>query len=296
LPEPALATCPAAELALDGVAYAERDLKLLVKVHSCLASLASAQSYSMIRIAVIADIHGNLPALEAVAADFGRRGVTRVANLGDHASGPLWPEETVTFLMQQSWVHIAGNCDRRLVSQPPWEHGASERFAFERLTSEHKEWLASLPATAIESDDVLAFHGTPTDDETYLLELVTGGAARLAPPSTVNRRLGAAARAVNLCAHSHSPRIVRVDGRLIVNPGSVGLPAYVHDVPEQHVMETGAPDARYAILEQSASGDWLAELVAVPYNHRVAADAARRNGRTDWELALNTGYAVDHHA
>ena len=51
------------------------------------------------RIAVIADIHGNLPALEAVLADIQRRNVDRTINLGDCVSGPLWPREVCDLLM-----------------------------------------------------------------------------------------------------------------------------------------------------------------------------------------------------
>ena len=50
------------------------------------------------RLAVIADIHGNLPALEAVLADIERRGADRIVNLGDCVSGPLWPRETMDLL------------------------------------------------------------------------------------------------------------------------------------------------------------------------------------------------------
>jgi hypothetical protein len=59
-------------------------------------------------------------------------------------------------------------------------------------------------------------------------------------------------------------------------------------------METGAPDARYALLEKSTRG-WTAELVAVPYDHGRAADQARRNGRPDWERALRSGFASPRH-
>lgn len=61
------------------------------------------------RIAIVSDIHGNLPALEAVAGDFARRGVDLVVNLGDSLSGPLLPLETARFLMAQDWRQLAGN-------------------------------------------------------------------------------------------------------------------------------------------------------------------------------------------
>jgi diadenosine tetraphosphatase ApaH/serine/threonine PP2A family protein phosphatase len=95
-----------------------------------------------------------------------------------------------------------------------------------------------------------------------------------------------------LCAHSHIPRVVRVGSTLIVNPGSVGLPAYDHDQPELHVMETGSPDARYAVLERAAQG-WQVELIALAYDHLAAAEQAKRNARPDWERALLTGYMRD---
>lgn len=50
------------------------------------------------RLAVLSDIHGNLPALEAVIADLEKNGADAVVNLGDCASGPLWPAETVRLL------------------------------------------------------------------------------------------------------------------------------------------------------------------------------------------------------
>lgn len=245
----------------------------------------------MTRVAVIADVHGNVAALQSVIDDIARRGVDLVLNLGDHASGPLWPRETIDVLMrQQSWIHIAGNCDRQMVHQPPATLGASDRFAVDRLTPRQREWLAALPPTATVAGDILLFHGTPSNDSLYLLESVGHGHARLADHSEIEQRLAGARAPVLLCGHSHVPRVVRTETSLIVNPGSVGLPAYDHDEPEPHVMETGAPDARYAVLEQSGSG-WTPILVAVPYDHSRAAAQAERNGRPEWARALRTGFA-----
>jgi hypothetical protein len=80
------------------------------------------------------------------------------------------------------------------------------------------------------------------------------------------------------------------DGRLVVNPGSVGLPAYSDDSPHPHVMESGSPHARYAIIE-SVNEDWAVERMTIPYDWRAAADAARTNGRDDWAEWLMTGEA-----
>jgi hypothetical protein len=78
------------------------------------------------------------------------------------------------------------------------------------------------------------------------------------------------------------------DRRMIVNPGSVGLPAYDDDRPHPHLVESGSPHARYAILSKEGDG-WAAELLSVEYDWEQAARDAEANGRTDWSRALRTG-------
>ena len=71
------------------------------------------------RIAVIADIHGNLPALEAVLADIAGRGIAAVFNLGDCASGMMWPGETAALLMARGFPTVRGNHDRWVSEHEP---------------------------------------------------------------------------------------------------------------------------------------------------------------------------------
>src|SRR5262245_14697055 len=98
------------------------------------------------RIAVIADIHGNLLALEAVLADLARRGgADRIVDLGDCVSGPLWPAETFARLETIGALTVRGNHDRRAALDPPDAMGPSDRFAYERLTEPQRDWLAGLP-------------------------------------------------------------------------------------------------------------------------------------------------------
>src|SRR5262245_49768605 len=129
-------------------------------------------SHELSRFAAVADIHGNLPALETVIEDLARRGIDTVVNLGDHVSGPLWPRETAQALMQLGWTHIAGNCDRLVTQCEASKLGPSDRFAAERLEAEEMAWLRALPPTATPSSGVFLCHGTPDDDSTYLLEAV----------------------------------------------------------------------------------------------------------------------------
>jgi len=247
----------------------------------------------MPRFAVVSDIHGNILALEAVAADIEARKIRSVIVLGDHLSGPLWAKETARYLMSRDWLLIAGNHDRTMARATSRDLGVSDRQALEDVAAEERNWLAALPPTATLAHDVLAVHGTPFDDSVYLLETVEQGRTRLASPAEIRQRLGDASVGLLLCGHSHVPRVVGLDtGPVIVNPGSVGLPAYDDDGPEPHVVETGSPDARYGVLDER-DGAWVVELISVPYDHHRAARRARAKDRPDWEIALRTGRMTD---
>jgi predicted phosphodiesterase len=240
--------------------------------------------------AIIADIHGNLLALNAVLADIATRRITRVINLGDCLSGPLWPAETCDRLIALGFLTVRGNHDRWVTEFPTDLLGATDRFTRAALADHHMQWLANLPPTQI-SPGLLAVHGTPTDDNRYLLERVA--AFHLIPdtPQAIASRL-TNAPALVLCGHSHQPRLIRLpDGPTILNPGSVGCPAYQDPTDDPHVSQTGSPHARYAIITQSAA-TISAELIAVDYDHRAAAACAAELGRPDWAHALATGYAV----
>ena len=242
------------------------------------------------RIAVLSDIHGNLPALEAVVADLTRRGADIVVNLGDNLSGPLLPLETAEYLMAQRWMHLAGNHDRQILGAEPGELGPSDAFARSRLTPAALAWTASLPAFLVLNDEVYLCHGTPGSDSDNLLETAEPGRTRPATPPEIGERLGSIGAAVVLCGHTHIPRSVRsASGQMLLNPGSVGLPAYEDARPFHHVVETGSADARYALIERRISG-WSAQLIALPYDFRPMVELARRNGRRDWESPLSTGY------
>jgi predicted phosphodiesterase len=242
------------------------------------------------RIGVISDIHGNIAALDAVLADLAVREVETIVNLGDILSGPLFPCETADRLMALDLPTIRGNHERQLLDGPVARMGLSDRYAASVLRPAHMRWIAGLPETLRLSDAVLMVHGTPDGDLHYFLETVTPQGLRAASEDEVEARAGAADAAVILCGHTHVPRIRRLrDGRLIVNPGSVGLPAYADDLPWLHRIETGTPHARYAILSDEADGGWWAQAIAVAYDWESAAGTAEANGRTDWGRALRSG-------
>ena len=167
--------------------------------------------------------------------------------------------------------------------------GLSDQYAALTLRPDQKNWIASLPATLWFSDDVLLVHGTPDSDLAYFLETVDESGLRSATAAEIEERAGSASAKVILCGHTHVPRAVRLaDGRLIVNPGSVGLPAYADDHPHPHAVETGSPHARYAIIEKEKD-HWSAQLLAIDYDWEAAAITADQRGRADWGRALRTG-------
>jgi diadenosine tetraphosphatase ApaH/serine/threonine PP2A family protein phosphatase len=131
----------------------------------------------------------------------------------------------------------------------------------------------------------------PSSDDERLLEHVSSAGVTLKSSSALAAHLAAVREPVVLCGHSHLPHAVALpDGRLIVNPGSVGLPAYSDQTPVPHTMETGSPHARYAIIAEVGTG-WRVEHVVVPYDWESASRAAARNGREDWAAWLRTGRA-----
>jgi predicted phosphodiesterase len=244
------------------------------------------------RIGVVSDIHGNLFALRAVVADMRHHDVTRVINRGDSLSGPLLPRETAEFLREQPWLHLAGNHERQILEAPETsDEYNSDSYARARLTPELLDWLRALRPVCEPEPNLLFCHGSPRSDLEYLLETASPSGFGLATPSEIAERLGTSQASLVLCGHSHLPRSVRLGKTLIVNPGSVGLPAYSARHPAPHVVETGSVDARYAIVERM--GDrFRAELISVPYDFEDAVVLAERAGAHEWAHALRTGRAL----
>lgn len=241
------------------------------------------------KIAAISDIHGNLGALDAVLADIERRGIDVIVNLGDILSGGLQPRETADRLMALDLPTIKGNHERQVLTGDPTRMGPSDRMTHALLRPDQRRWIESLPETLWLFDDVLLVHGTPGSDLTYFLEVVTESGCRLATKHEVACLAGTTDASLILCGHTHLPRTMQLDdGRLIVNPGSVGLQAYDDDRPFPHRMEMGSPHARYAIVERTTAG-WSAELLSVAYDWDAAAVLAEMNGRMDWVHPLKTG-------
>src|SRR5574337_2115363 len=248
------------------------------------------------RIAAISDIHGNLPALDAVLADIARRDCNLIVNLGDIVSGPLFPAETADRLMALDLPTIRGNHERQLLEQSPERMGASDAHAHACLNSGQFDWLRSLPTELRLNDGVHLCHGTPGSDLEYFLEDIGPHGRHAAGSAAVQRRAGSIDAGLILCGHTHTARAMQLaDGRMVVNPGSVGLQAYAWDQPLPHVMESGSPHARYAIAESSGRG-WSVEFHLLAYDWEAVARVADRHGRPEWAHALRYGRMPPEHA
>lgn len=219
-----------------------------------------------LQVAVLSDIHGNRWALEAVLEDIERRGISNIVNLGDSLYGPLDPGGTARILIELDIPTVRGNEDRILLEAP--DESKDSRildYVRSRLTSEHERWLESLNQTAVAFDCLFMVHGTPKRDDEYLLVEVTERGVFPRKKEELAAMLASIEQPVILCGHDHVPRTVQLpDGKLVVDPGSVGVAAYTDDQPFPHVMDAGSPHARYAVVGKTGSG-WRIEHVALPY-------------------------------
>lgn len=245
------------------------------------------------KIAVLADIHGNLAALEAVLEDLRSEAPDTVVNLGDCISGPLWPQETGLLLKRLGWPTVRGNHDRIAVGPKVSPQHRTDHFTQTMISSDVIQWLKGLPQVIPLSEEITMFHATPDQDDLYLSETVHDGRSVQSAPSDITGRLNSKTSSpVLLYGHTHIPRLIMLaSGQTIFNPGSVGLPAYDDDAPTPHMMETGSPHARYGLLEHTGFS-WRFEHKAIAYDWNKAAKQAAENGRPDWAHALATGFCL----
>ena len=241
--------------------------------------------------AAISDIHGNALALEAVLADIRRLGITEIVNLGDSLSGPLEAGRTADMLLDLGLPTVRGNHDRALIDRPFEAMGDWEPPAFLQMRAAHFDWIKTLPQTLVYRDEVFLCHATPADDNTYWMETVSDdGLLHLRPIEEIETLAAGQNYPLLLSGHTHIARSVRLsDGRLLVNPGSVGCPGFDYDQPVYHKAEAGSPLACYAVLEK-VGGNWQPTFRQVAYDWDAAAQMAREQGMLDWESALSTGW------
>ena len=214
------------------------------------------------RVAALYDIHGNLPALEAVLAEVDDVGADVIVAGGDIASGPM-PRETLAFLTarRERIEYVRGNADRALIEVPPESNDddiwvARDRWAAAQLTEPQRAFLSRLPQTLVLDLDglgrTLFCHGSPRSDE----EIIT----RATPETRLREMLAGVGERTVVCGHTHVQFDRVVDDTRVVNAGSVGMPY------------EDTQGAYWALLGRDV------ELRRTGYDHNQAAERIRATG------------------
>ena len=231
------------------------------------------------RVAVLADVHGNAPALAAVLAELEREQPDAVVHCGDLTWGPL-PVETLDLLAGRDVLFVRGNADRAVselaerLLEPDAEAKDRERWMVEQHDAPLRAVLASFPATVeLEVDglgDVLFCHGSPRSDE----ELVTVET----PETRLAEALAGTSAGIIATAHTHVRYERHVLGRTLFNPGSVGMPY------------EGEPGAYWALLGAPGTSGSKDPLDPSVVEHRRTAydlDETERRYRTSGDPMTN---------
>lgn len=211
------------------------------------------------KIAIIGDIHGNIYALESVLEDIKKKKVDLILSTGDLVGYLPYPNEVVELLRKERVISVKGNHDERVVLAPLVEkerinnmaekelHAkASLVFTSTELTEENKAYLRSLPRQLhfeFDQKKMSVVHGSPRRIDEYLYEA----------DIDVHESIQAFTGDLLICGHTHIPYHKEIDGKHILNPGSVGKP------------KDGSPDAKYMILELSA-GNIYSEMISITYD------------------------------
>lgn len=220
------------------------------------------------RIAIVADIHSNAPAFEAVLADIDRQGVDDVVVVGDFINGGPFPLEVLDILYDRKPRALLGNHERYIqnLADPNQDKSAHPRsrwgvayWTMDYMRRVDLDYLDSLPIT-IEQDNLLFVHGSPKD--------LRGGITLKTPESFLQEHFGEIQHPYVITAHTHHP-FVRQWGKVtFINPGSVGMPL------------DGNPDASYAILTRN-NGHIEVEHRRIAYNQQLVEQAAYARGLMD---------------
>jgi putative phosphoesterase len=204
-----------------------------------------------LRVAALYDIHGNLPALEAVLADVARENVDAIVFGGDIASGPM-PRETVELVRSfDGAIFVRGNADRLDSPAMSPEHDNARRWVEDQLDADQIAWLANLDFSAV-LEDTLYVHANPKDVERIVTELT--------PDDVLEELLAGVDQSRVVAGHTHMQLDRTVGSIRFVNAGSVGKP---------YEAKAGA---YWAILDQDV------EFLHTEYDLSRAAATIRASG------------------
>jgi putative phosphoesterase len=237
------------------------------------------------RFAFVSDIHGNLQALEVVLADLRQASVDGLVCLGDVASLGPQPREVLACLRQLQIPVVMGNHDTYLLNPQltekhhPWLR-AAEQWCLAQLSEDDLDFVRSFQprlSFAVDSNTtLLCFHGSPRSNEEWLYPTATS--------ETLDEIFGEQNAPVWVGGHTHVQLARQHKGKLLLNPGSVGMPCeFPMRGPNQRILRW----AEYAILE-IANGRFSASLHRLPIDFERMAQIARASGLPDVEFWLST--------
>jgi putative phosphoesterase len=214
-----------------------------------------------VKIAVIADIHANLNALEAVLQDAEHRGITVFLNAGDLIGFGAFPNEVIQTLYSKNALSVIGNYDLEVLDKNNREKGPKKfalEYARKTLAKAYETYLRTLPSKLeleIAHKKLLMIHGTPDSVDEHLYHDT--------PEERFQEVAKTAGADIIVFDHSHKQFTKKAGETLFINPGSVGRPG------------DGNPQAAYAAINASP---FSVELVRVNYDVGAAVDALRKIG------------------
>lgn len=204
------------------------------------------------RIAVLADIHGNLPALRAVLRELDTDPHDRTVVAGDIVAGPLVRQPLELLASRTEPVHwLRGNCEREAVAafdgvaQGDDQAGRAAGWSARALDRRWRDELESWPV-ALSLDSVLFCHGSPISDE----ELIT----RLTPDEVLLELLAGVSERLVVGGHTHQQMVRRLhDGLTYANAGSVGMPYEGRAGAFWMTVDDGVPEPRETSYDLDAA-------------------------------------------
>lgn len=215
------------------------------------------------RLAIIADIHSNYPALEAVLNDIQTQNVDEIIVAGDAVNAAPFPRQVMDAIYAHGWPMVRGNHEQYMLDchDPDCEDYPPEAWqafywTLARLTERDLAFFRDLPE-AIERDDLVIMHGAPG----YL----NWGILPSTPDDTLADLYGALPQRAIVTAHTHIPFVIHWRDKTIINPGAVGMSF------------DSNPAASYAILTRVA-GRFIVQHRRVPYDLAALQRAAEETG------------------
>ena len=241
-------------------------------------------------VAVLSDVHGVLPVLDAVLAEPDVQSADLVVITGDHAAGPQ-PTAVLNRLtsLGERVLLVRGNADRELVAHRRGK-GTSipdpiAPWAAEQLSEQHLDLLAGLPHPVTVDVDgfgpVLFCHGSPRDDDEVVLV-----DTRLQRWSQVLAEVPEQVRTI-VCGHTHMPFVRLVDRRLVINPGSIGMP-YGRAGGNWALLHAGNVSLRHTPVDLEAAIEAIAATSTYP-GARAWANTYLRATASDAEAVTTFG-------